>query len=166
MQNKAEGETAVFHCEAGGKPPPKQYWIYNGMPITEELHNPRRIVDTNKITIYNLTKADTGNYGCNATNGHGYVYKDVYVNVLGKFIDFDVHQMLPVIWLALVAVGSITVKKVKRLLYFLLMFLVFGLFTVHSSIIWWLPGILKHHTSPQKTLFILVSPSFSIFTNT
>lgn len=82
VENKAEGETAVFHCEAGGKPPPKQYWIYNGMPITEATHNPRRIVEANKITIYNLTKADTGNYGCNATNEHGYVYKDVYVNVL------------------------------------------------------------------------------------
>lgn len=32
--------------------------------------------------ITNLQKNDTGNYGCNATNSLGYVYKDVYVNVL------------------------------------------------------------------------------------
>lgn len=83
IANMAEGETAEFHCKAWGKPPPKQYWIYNGMPITEAPHNPRRIVEPEKIVIYNLTKADTGNYGCNATNEHGYVYKDVYVNVLG-----------------------------------------------------------------------------------
>lgn len=82
VENKAEGETAVFHCEAGGRPPPKQFWIYNGMPITDAPANPRRIVEPHKITIYNLTKADTGNYGCNATNEHGYVYKDVYINVL------------------------------------------------------------------------------------
>ncbi|KAK7076289.1 ATP-dependent DNA helicase chl1, partial [Halocaridina rubra] len=82
VENKAEGETAVFYCEASGRPPPKQYWIYNGMPIEEAPRNPRRIVENNKIMIYNLTKADTGNYGCNATNEHGYVYKDVYVNVL------------------------------------------------------------------------------------
>ncbi|KAK8743667.1 hypothetical protein OTU49_001198 [Cherax quadricarinatus] len=82
VENKAEGETAVFYCESAGKPPPKQYWIYNGMPIEKAPPNPRRIVERNKITIYNLTKADTGNYGCNASNEHGYVYKDVYVNVL------------------------------------------------------------------------------------
>lgn len=29
-----------------------------------------------------MSKKDTGNYGCNATNSEGYVYKDVYVNVL------------------------------------------------------------------------------------
>lgn len=34
------------------------------------------------ITIRNLKKTDTGNYGCNATNSVGYVYKDVYINVL------------------------------------------------------------------------------------
>lgn len=32
--------------------------------------------------IRKLKKKDTGNYGCNATNSLGYVYKDVYVNVL------------------------------------------------------------------------------------
>ncbi|MPC08425.1 Neuroglian [Portunus trituberculatus] len=82
VAHKAEGETAEFHCKASGKPPPKQYWIYNGMPITEAPVNHRRVVEPEKIIIYNLTKGDTGNYGCNATNGHGYVYKDVYVNVL------------------------------------------------------------------------------------
>ncbi|XP_069981771.1 neuroglian isoform X2 [Penaeus vannamei] len=82
IENRAEGETATFYCEAGGRPPPKQYWIYNGMPIEEAPYNPRRIVEPNRIIIKNLTKADTGNYGCNATNVHGYVYKDVYVNVL------------------------------------------------------------------------------------
>ncbi|XP_063870133.1 neuroglian-like isoform X1 [Scylla paramamosain] len=82
VANKAEGETAEFHCKAWGKPPPKQYWIYNGMPITEAPINHRRVVEPEKIIIYNLTKGDTGNYGCNATNEHGYVYKDVYINVL------------------------------------------------------------------------------------
>lgn len=86
LQLKAEGETAEFHCVARGKPPPEQYWIYNGMPIKEAPPNPRRIVERNKITIFNLTKADTGNYGCNASNEHGYVYKDVYVNVLGEYM--------------------------------------------------------------------------------
>ncbi|CAL4060819.1 unnamed protein product [Meganyctiphanes norvegica] len=82
IQNKAEGEVVEFHCETAGNPPPEQYWIFNGMLLEKASHNPRRTVSNNKITIINLTKADTGNYGCNSSNTHGYVYKDVYVNVL------------------------------------------------------------------------------------
>lgn len=80
--NAAEGETAEFRCEAGGVPKPEIKWIYNGKPITEAPPNPRRNVKNNRIIIERLTKADTGNYGCNVTNSLGYVYKDVYVNVL------------------------------------------------------------------------------------
>ena len=69
-------------CEASGVPEPQINWIYNGKPITEAAANPRRRVSQNKIVIERLTKKDTGNYGCNATNSLGYVYKDVYVNVL------------------------------------------------------------------------------------
>ena len=55
------------------------------MSINEAPPNARRIVETNRILIKDLRKSDTGNYGCNATNVHGYSYKDVYVNVLGKY---------------------------------------------------------------------------------
>lgn len=78
----AEDETVEFRCEASGIPEPKIEWIYNGKPISEAPQNPRRTVSSNSIIIKKLTKKDTGNYGCNATNSLGYVYKDVYVNVL------------------------------------------------------------------------------------
>lgn len=38
-------------------------------------------VTSDSIIITDLVKKDTGNYGCNATNSIGYVYKDVYINV-------------------------------------------------------------------------------------
>ncbi|CAH1721316.1 neuroglian-like [Aphis gossypii] len=79
----AEGETAVIRCEASGNPEPTIEWIHNGRPLSEASPNPRRSVTSNSITITPLTKNDTGNYGCNATNSIGYVYKDIYVNVLG-----------------------------------------------------------------------------------
>lgn len=82
----AENETAVFECKASGNPEPQILWIYNGKPISEAPVNVRRKVSTNSIIIERLQKSDTGNYGCNATNSIGYVYKDVYVNVLSKFI--------------------------------------------------------------------------------
>lgn len=83
--NAAEGETVTFRCEASGVPEPQIKWIHNGKPIQEAPPNPRRKVSSNKIVIEQLTMKDTGNYGCNATNSYGYVYKDVYVNVLGLF---------------------------------------------------------------------------------
>lgn len=82
IQTAAEGETVEFNCEASGVPEPEIKWIHNGKPIAESPPNPRRTVLKNKIIIENLSKKDTGNYGCNATNSLGYVYKDVYVNVL------------------------------------------------------------------------------------
>jgi hypothetical protein len=82
VANAAEGETVEFRCEAGGKPAPEIKWIHNGKPLEEAEANPRRKVIGDKIVVENINKLDTGNYGCNATNSFGYVYKDVYVNVL------------------------------------------------------------------------------------
>ena len=83
-QTAAEGEDVVFECEAGGFPAPRIIWIHNGKPIENSPVNSRRIITSNSIMLKNLTKQDTGNYGCNATaQASGkYVYKDVYVNVL------------------------------------------------------------------------------------
>lgn len=78
----AEDETVEFRCEASGVPEPEIKWIHNGKPISEAPANERRKVTANSIIIEKLKKKDTGNYGCNATNSLGYVYKDVYVNVL------------------------------------------------------------------------------------
>ncbi|XP_022908169.1 neuroglian isoform X2 [Onthophagus taurus] len=80
--NAAEGETVAFRCAAKGLPVPEIKWIHNGKPIAQAPYNPRRKVNPNSIVIENLIKNDTGNYGCNATNSLGYVYKDVYINVL------------------------------------------------------------------------------------
>ncbi|XP_049882057.1 neuroglian-like isoform X1 [Pectinophora gossypiella] len=81
FQNMAEGETAVIKCKAGGTPVPQVSWVHNGKPIEQAEPNPRRQVTADSIIITDLTKKDTGNYGCNATNSVGYVYKDVYINV-------------------------------------------------------------------------------------
>ena len=83
-QTAAEGESVTFECEAGGYPAPQIHWVHNGKPIEQAAVNPRRKVSSNSITIFNLTKQDTGNYGCNASSERvdGYVYKDVFINVL------------------------------------------------------------------------------------
>ncbi|CAG0896608.1 unnamed protein product, partial [Cyprideis torosa] len=78
----AEDETAEFFCEANGLPKPNIEWFHNGKPIRQSPYNPRRQISAGKITIRNLEKSDTGNYACNASNSLGYVFKDVFVNVL------------------------------------------------------------------------------------
>lgn len=83
MVTAAEDESVTFKCAAHGVPEPQIKWIHNGKPIAEAPPNPRRKVGPDSIIIERVTKKDTGNYGCNATNSLGYVYKDVYVNVLG-----------------------------------------------------------------------------------
>ncbi|RLU17562.1 hypothetical protein DMN91_009798 [Ooceraea biroi] len=88
--NAAEDETVQIRCEASGVPVPEIKWIHNGKPISEAPPNSRRRVTPNSIIIEKLVKKDTGNYGCNATNSLGYVYKDVYVNVLA--LDPDITQ--------------------------------------------------------------------------
>lgn len=82
VQSAAVEETITLKCEASGVPEPTIKWIYNGKSIAEAPANDRRTVNTNSIIIKNIFKNDTGNYGCNATNSLGYVYKDVYLNVL------------------------------------------------------------------------------------
>lgn len=79
--NAAEDETVELRCAASGVPEPQIKWIHNGRPLNEAPTNPRRKVTQNSIIIEKLVKKDTGNYGCNATNSLGYVYKDVYINV-------------------------------------------------------------------------------------
>lgn len=82
IKNAAEEEQVEFRCEASGVPEPTIRWIYNGRPISEAPSNSRRRIETNRIIISSVSKEDTGNYGCNASNALGYVYRDVYLNVL------------------------------------------------------------------------------------
>lgn len=79
--NAAQGESAVFECEADGVPAPRIRWIRNGRPLDQYPANPRMERSPHRLVIHDLEDADTANYGCNATNSVGYVYRDVYVNV-------------------------------------------------------------------------------------
>ena len=71
-----EEEAAEFVCEVEGDPEPEIMWTFNGKSISEEDQHPRRLIEGNKISIIKLEKLDMGNYGCNATNAYGYVYKE------------------------------------------------------------------------------------------
>ncbi|KAH9364561.1 hypothetical protein HPB48_021047 [Haemaphysalis longicornis] len=80
--NAAEEESVSFECAATGIPEPKLQWFVNGVPIEKAEPNPRRKVEGPLMTIESLAKRDTAVYQCNASNPHGYAFRDFYLNVL------------------------------------------------------------------------------------
>ncbi|EEC12870.1 neuronal cell adhesion molecule, putative [Ixodes scapularis] len=80
--NAAEEESVSFECSASGIPEPKLQWFVNGVPLQNAEANPRRKVEGPLLTLESLTKRDTAVYQCNASNPHGYAFKDFYLNVL------------------------------------------------------------------------------------
>lgn len=72
--------TYEIKCEAEGSPEPVIQWFFNGKTL-ENSDDLRRDISKTKIVTANVEKSDTGNYACTATNAHGYVTKDIYVNV-------------------------------------------------------------------------------------
>ena len=54
--------------------------------LAESDDNSRRAVVNGVVYYKNLTKADSQVLQCNASNKHGYIFKNVYLNVLGKWV--------------------------------------------------------------------------------
>jgi len=46
----------------------------------------RRIVANNYVRYVNVTKTDAQVLQCNASNKHGYIFSNAYLNVLGQFV--------------------------------------------------------------------------------
>ncbi|XP_064632101.1 neuroglian-like isoform X2 [Lineus longissimus] len=83
-EDKAEEESISFVCKAGGTPTPDVTWYIDGQPIKNAKDNSRRIILPGNITYINLTKSDAQVIQCNASNSHGYLYTNAYLNVLAE----------------------------------------------------------------------------------
>ena len=46
----------------------------------------RRISERNRLVFHNVTVEDKMVIQCNASNKHGYIYENAYVNIMGKYI--------------------------------------------------------------------------------
>lgn len=82
--NGTENDTVMIKCEAHGRPKPEIKWTFNGQSIDQSLSSLHRKIEINSVTIESLRKNDSGNYGCNATNSVGYIYKDVYLQIVDE----------------------------------------------------------------------------------
>ncbi|KAH3827853.1 neuroglian-like isoform X2 [Dreissena polymorpha] len=94
-QEKSTKEKVTFICRAKGSPEPNYNWYINGVPLeaaqqgSEYVTDPRIFKNSRfhkpndyNITLTDLTLEDHMNIQCNASNKHGYVFADFYLNVL------------------------------------------------------------------------------------
>ncbi|ELT99433.1 hypothetical protein CAPTEDRAFT_120325, partial [Capitella teleta] len=86
--HSSEEENAEFLCKAGGSPQPEILWSINGIAVENLPRDSRRIVTQNSITYRNLTSSDAQVIQCNATNKHGYIFANAYLNVLAEAPSF------------------------------------------------------------------------------
>lgn len=89
----SEGASATFLCKADGTPTPKTEWFVNGVPIDESTDDTvlsNRFMKPNdmNVTIDDLKLTDVFVIQCNCSNSHGYVFADVYLNVLREAPQF------------------------------------------------------------------------------
>ncbi|XP_025108153.1 neuroglian-like isoform X2 [Pomacea canaliculata] len=83
------GGTAQFDCLAKAVPTPEYWWFINGVPL-QNVKDSRITPDRfkrprpDRIVFENVNREDAMVIQCNATNKHGYIWGDVYLNVLSE----------------------------------------------------------------------------------
>lgn len=78
--------SATFICKANSSPKPSVAWFINGIRLEEStvpIFQSDRFIkpDAYNITFVQLDQNDSMVLQCNASNVHGYVFADVYLNV-------------------------------------------------------------------------------------
>ncbi|KAK7117970.1 hypothetical protein R3I94_023249 [Phoxinus phoxinus] len=77
-------ETGVITCRARGHPKPHIRWSMNGLPIEDAPKDPSRKVEDDSIIFSEVQKGSSAVYQCNASNHHGYLLANAFVNVLAE----------------------------------------------------------------------------------
>ncbi|KAL4622382.1 neurofascin isoform X10 [Arapaima gigas] len=78
----APDENGRLLCRASGNPKASIQWLVNGEPIENALPNPSRQVEDDTIIFRAVQIGSSGVYQCNASNEHGYLLANAFVNVL------------------------------------------------------------------------------------
>ncbi|XP_048110077.1 neurofascin homolog (chicken) a isoform X14 [Alosa alosa] len=78
----APDENGRMTCIAHGNPKPTIQWLVNGEPIEMSLANPSREVEGDTIIFRRVLMGGSAVYQCNASNEHGYLLANAFVNIL------------------------------------------------------------------------------------
>ncbi|XP_057217425.1 neurofascin homolog (chicken) a isoform X13 [Triplophysa rosa] len=76
----APDENGRLVCRANGNPKPTIQWQMNGGPIDSSLPNQQVLGDT--IMFHSVQIGGSAVYQCNASNEHGYLLANAFVNIL------------------------------------------------------------------------------------
>ncbi|KAG7477340.1 hypothetical protein MATL_G00068490 [Megalops atlanticus] len=78
----APGETVRLDCHAEGIPTPNVTWSINGNPISGIDPDPRLRVHVGTLILKDVKSSDTAVYQCEASNKHGNIMINTYINVI------------------------------------------------------------------------------------
>ncbi|XP_051529179.1 neurofascin homolog (chicken) a isoform X14 [Myxocyprinus asiaticus] len=78
----APDESGRLVCRASGNPKPTIQWLVNGEPIESSLPNPNQKVLGDTIIFNSVQIGSSAVYQCNASNEHGYLLTNAFVNIL------------------------------------------------------------------------------------
>uniref|UniRef100_A0A8C6WH81 Neurofascin homolog (chicken) a n=1 Tax=Neogobius melanostomus TaxID=47308 RepID=A0A8C6WH81_9GOBI len=76
----APDENGRLVCRANGNPKPTIQWLVNGQPLNSEPQSPHLLGDT--ILFRSVQMGSSAVYQCNASNQHGYLLANAFLNVL------------------------------------------------------------------------------------
>ncbi|XP_072915122.1 neuronal cell adhesion molecule a isoform X11 [Hemitrygon akajei] len=80
----APGEDGRLICRANGNPKPAIQWLVNGFPIENAPSDISRKVMEDTISFTKVHTSSSAVYQCNASNEHGYLMANAFVNVLAE----------------------------------------------------------------------------------
>ncbi|XP_042622267.1 neurofascin homolog (chicken) a isoform X13 [Cyprinus carpio] len=78
----APEENGRLVCRARGNPKPTIQWLVDGEPIESSVPNPNRQVLGDTILFHSVHIGSSSVYQCNASNEHGYLLANAFVNIL------------------------------------------------------------------------------------
>ena len=70
----------------------RKYFLSSLSVLLDLTPDRRRIVANNYVRYENVTKTDAQVLQCNASNKHGYVFANAFLNVLGQFVCASLSQ--------------------------------------------------------------------------
>ncbi|KAK7474746.1 hypothetical protein BaRGS_00034039 [Batillaria attramentaria] len=77
-------EDVTLVCEADANPNPEIQWYRNGIPIEKTPEAKNRKLQGNALVFTNLSQSDSQVLQCNASNIHGYLWADIYLQVVAE----------------------------------------------------------------------------------
>ncbi|XP_067907099.1 neuronal cell adhesion molecule a isoform X3 [Heterodontus francisci] len=80
----APGEDGTLICRANGNPKPAIQWLVNGFPIESAPSDISREQMDDTIRFTKVQASSSAVYQCNASNEHGYLLANAFVNVLAE----------------------------------------------------------------------------------